>query len=181
MNLTEDAAPDPPPAESTEGWCADYDRGTVEREAREREYRREKFKWLHLARRTFPGNDKEKHVLRVLADHAWAGPDLDDLGRVDGECVLLTRTIQHETDGLSKRTVERAIAGLVSKGIIEREARGRARGGRGANRYRLLPSNPFEDRHQTRQGGAFGRQTRQGGAFKRVSVAGDRYTAVSRQ
>ena len=124
---------------------ADYDRGTAEREAREREYRREKFKWLHLVRRTFPGDDKQKHVLRCLADHAWAGPDPDDRGRVDGECVLLRRTIGLETD-LSEGTVKRAIAGLVSKGIIERETRGRRGGGRGANRYRILPHNPFENR-----------------------------------
>ena len=43
-------------------------------------------------------------------------------------------------------------AGLVGKGIIEREGRGRRGGGRGANRYRILPSNVFEE-EQTRQGG----------------------------
>ena len=140
MDLTENSAP-----QSNAEWLNDYDRGASEREAREREYRREKFKWIHLVRRTILQSHAEKHVLRCIADHAWAGPDLDDRGRVDGECVLLRRTIGRET-GLSEGTVKRAIAGLVDKAIIEREARGRRGGGRGANRYRILEHNPFEDR-----------------------------------
>ena len=132
-------------AQTHEAWYAEYDRASVEREAREREYRREKFKWIHLVRRTILESHAEKHVLRCLADHAWAGPDLDDRGRVDGECVVLVRTIARET-GLSRRSIERAIAGLEAKRIIEREGRGRRGGGRGANRYRILPRNPYEDR-----------------------------------
>ena len=145
MKSTENSAREPPSTQSTAAWLNDYDRGASEHEARERERRRVAFKWLRLVRRTFPGDDKQKHVLRCLADHAWAGPDPDDRGRVDGECVLLRRTIGLETD-LSEGTVKRAIAGLVDKGIIEREARGRRGGGRGANRYRILEHNPFEDR-----------------------------------
>ena len=111
----------------------------------ERESRREKFKWLRLMRRTILDNPAEKHVLRCLSDHAWAGSEPDGRAHADGECVLLIRTIQYET-GLSKRTVARAVTGLESKGIIVRESRGRGGGGggRGANRYRILPSNPYE-------------------------------------
>lgn len=143
MEYTENSAPEPRPAQSTAEWLSDYDRGASESEARERESRREKLKWHHLMRRTFPGDDKQKHVLRVLADHAWAGPDPQDLGRVDGESVLRVETIMAESH-LGERTVRRAIAGLVEKQIIESEARGRRGGGRGANRYRILPSNPYE-------------------------------------
>ena len=159
-------------AQSTEEWIADYDAAAAEREAREREYRREAFKWHRLVRRTILDHHADKHVLRCLADHAWAGPDPDDRGRVDGECVLLNRTIMRET-GMPRRTVERAIAALETKKIIERVSRGRRGGGRGANRYRILPTNAYEDGDQTRQGGAFDRQTRQGGAYKCARVAGD--------
>ena len=138
-------ADSPVSVQSTEEWLADYERGAVERAVRERAYRREKFKWHHLVRRTILDHHADKHVLRCLADHAWAGPDLEDRGRVDGECVLLRRTIVRET-GLPDRTVKRAIKDLVEKGIIERESRGRRGGGRGANLYRILPGNAFEDR-----------------------------------
>ena len=140
--------PDPRGAaqhQSNSEWCADYDVATVEREQRERQYRREKFKWYHLVRRTILEHHAEKHVLRCLGDHVWAGPDIEDKGRADGECVILRRTIERET-GLAKRTIERAISGLESKRIIVREARGRSGGGRGANRYRILPSNRYEVR-----------------------------------
>ena len=133
-----------PSAQSTDEWFEDYNRAAVEHEAQEREYRREKFKWYHLTRRTVLPSHAEKHVLRALADHAWAGPDLESKGRRDGECVVLIRTIERET-GLPRRTIERAIAGLEAKRIIERTSRGRRGGGRGANVYRILASNPFED------------------------------------
>ena len=148
-------------AQTNTAWLADYRCGEVAREEREREAKREAFKWLQLVRRTILDHHAEKHVLRVLADHAWAGPDLDGRGRNDGECVLLVRTIERET-ALPRRTVERAIAALVAKGIIERKGRGRRGGGRGANRYRILPSNVFEEE-----------QTRQGGGNKPARVAGD--------
>ena len=129
--------------QSSAAWLADYDRGAVEREIRERDEKARAFRWYHLMRRTILDHHAEKHVLRCLADHAQAGPDLDDHGRIDGECVLLMRTICLET-GLPRRTVERATAGLVEKDVITRETRGRRGGGRGANRYRILPRNPFE-------------------------------------
>ena len=128
---------------ATQEWYADYDRGTVERELREQEARREKFKWYHLVRRTILESSAEKHVLRCLADHAQAGPDLEGQGRRDGECVLLVRTICTET-GLPERTVRRAITELVKKRIIERVSRGRRGGGRGASAYRICPSNVYE-------------------------------------
>ena len=123
-------------------WGADYDQGTLDREQREQEYRREKFKWYHLVRSTILDHSDEKHVLRCLADHVWAGPDPEDLGRIDGECVILRRTIARETC-LPKRTIARAIAQLEAKQIIEQEHRGRRGGGRGANLYRILPCNPY--------------------------------------
>ena len=126
-------------------WGASYDEGTLDREQREHEYRREKFKWYHLARRTILDHHADKHVLRCLADHVWAGPDPEDLGRIDGECVILRRTIARETS-LPKRTIARAISQLEAKQIIEQEHRGRRGGGRGANLYRILPSNPYEVR-----------------------------------
>lgn len=122
-------------------WLADYDLGAVEREQREREARAESFKWYHLMRRTILDNHAEKHVLRCLADHAHAGPDSPL--RSGGECVVLRRTIVEET-GLSLTVVKEALAGLAAKDIIVRESRGRRGGGRGANRYRMLPSNPYE-------------------------------------
>ena len=136
-----------------EAWLEDYDRGAVERDAREREARREKWKWQHLVRRTILDSPAEKHVLRCLADHAWAGPDLDGRGREDGVCVLLIRTIARET-GHGEQTIRRAVAELERNGVIECEARGRRGGGRGANRYRILPANLFEV--QTGQSGRFG-------------------------
>ena len=106
----------------------------------------ERLKWLYLVRRTIlpEGKDKAKHVLRVLADHAWAGPNQDMPPRVDGECVLLMRTIACEAS-MSMSSAERAIKWLEAENIIERESRGRRGGGRGANLYRLLPSNGYED------------------------------------
>ena len=75
--------------------------------------------------------------------------------------MLLVRTIERET-GLKRRTVERAIAGLAAKRIIEREGRGRRGGGRGASLYRILARNPFECE-----------ENRQGGAIKAATVADD--------
>ena len=141
-----------PSAQSTAAWLADYDRGEVERKKWEREVRREPWKWHHLVRRTILDHHADKHVLRCLADHAWAGPDYDNRGREDGVCVLLVRTIERET-GLPKRTVERALLRLVRLEIIERESRGRRGGGRGASRYRILPSNPFEEKQNRHRGG----------------------------
>ena len=124
-------------------WWADYDRATVEQKACEREARREKWKWQHLVQRTILHDPDEKHVLRCLADHAWAGPDPEDRGRVDGQCCVLKRTIMIET-GIRRTKLTDALAGLVHKGIIEVQARGRPGGGRGASVYRILPSNPYE-------------------------------------
>ena len=105
----------------------------------------EKWKWLYLVRRTILplGKDGAKHVLRVLGDHAWAGPSFDIPGRVDGECVLLHSTIAREAS-MSTRSVRRALDWLAAERIIEVETRGRRGGGRGANRFRLLPTNPYE-------------------------------------
>ena len=102
------------------------------------------FRWLRLVRRTILDHHAEKHTLRVLGDHAWAGPDDEVLGRVAGGCVLRVATIERET-GLPHRTVQRALAGLEAKGIIVRERRGRKGGGRGANRFRILPNNMYEE------------------------------------
>lgn len=135
----------PPSGQSNVEWLANYQRTDVEVEEELRKARRAPWKWQHLVRRTLLANHAEKHVLRVLADHAWAGPDPDGRGREDGVCVLLRRTIARES-GLSDATVKRALSGLVRKQIIEREGRGRRGGGRGANLYRILPSNAFEDR-----------------------------------
>ena len=108
----------------------------------------EKLKWHRLMRRTILDDPDEKHVLRVLADHAWAGPDDEVLERVDGGCVLLRRTIVRET-GMSLSAVKRGIKGLDDKKIIERKPRGRRGGGRGANGYRILPRNGYEAEYQT--------------------------------
>ena len=74
---------------------------------------------------------------------------------------------------MPRRTVQRAIAGLEAKRIIVREKRGRRGGGRGANRYRILTSNPYEGKEQRCLGGAFGGQRCQGGANKGARVARD--------
>ena len=150
--------------QTVDDWDRDYDRGEVEREAWERDVRREPWKWHHLVRRTILDHPAEKHVLRCLADHAWAGPDLEGRGRRDGECVLLLRTIGRET-GLPARTIKRALAGLEAKGIIVRESRGRRGGGRGANLYRILARNPFEEDEPEQRG--------QGGPNKGAWVARD--------
>ena len=117
-------------------WLAEYGRGSVERELREREGKARAFQWYRLMRRTFPGTSNEKHVLRVLADHA----DIDS-----GTCCLKVSTICRET--LLKTTaVKMAIRGLADLGIIERTNRKRKWGGGfAANRYRILPSNPHEN------------------------------------
>ena len=105
----------------------------------------EKLKWQYLVRRTiFPlGRGTEKHLLRVLGEHAWAGPSLGVPGRKDGECVLLHSTIAREAS-MSARSVRRALDWLEAEGIIEVEARGRRGGGRAANRYRILSGNDYE-------------------------------------
>ena len=84
-------------AQTPAEWLANYARGEAEQEDRERKARRGAFKWYLLMRKTMLDNHAEKHVLRCLADHAWAGPDYDDRGRRDGECVLLVSTIVRET------------------------------------------------------------------------------------
>ena len=111
----------------------------------------EKLKWLLLVRRTVLAHHAEKHVLRCLGDHAWAGPDDPALSRYDGQCALLRRTIVRET-GLSEGSVKRAIGGLVAKGIIERRSRWRRGGGQGASVYRILPENDYEDGEHAGQG-----------------------------
>ena len=135
---------DKPESASNAEWGAEYDRAAAKHDALELEARRVKFKWYHLVRRTIiPEQPLEKAVLRCLADHAWAGPDTEGCGRVDGACVVLVRTIAKETS-LGKSTVRRVLTNLTAWGIIAKFARGRRGGGRGANGYRILPSNPFE-------------------------------------
>ena len=105
----------------------------------------EKLKWTYLVRRTILplGRGTEKHLLRTLSDHVWAGHSQGIPGRVDGECVLLHSTLAREMS-MSVRSIQRATDWLEGEGIIEVEPRGRKGGGRGANRFRLLPSNPYE-------------------------------------
>ena len=120
--------------QSSAAWLAEYDRGAVEREIRERDEKARAFRWYRLMRRTFPDTSNEKHVLRVLADHA----DIDT-----GTCCLKVSTICRETL-LKPTAIKTAIRGLVELGIIERTNRIRTWGGKAANRYRILPSNPCE-------------------------------------
>ena len=65
---------------TTDEWLGAYadgdGDGEKELEAQEREYKRGAFKWLNLMRQTILSDRDEKHVLRSLADHAWAGPEL---------------------------------------------------------------------------------------------------------
>ena len=105
----------------------------------------EKLKWIYLVRRTILplGRGTEKHLLRELGDHVWAGPSLGIPGRKDGQCVLLHSTLARELS-MSVRSVQRAAEWLKAENIIEVKPRGRRGGGRGANRYRLLPRNAFE-------------------------------------
>ena len=110
-------------------------RPAAECEDREREEKARAFQWYRLMRKTYPDTSNEKHVLRMIADHA----DIDT-----GTCCVKVSTICRETL-LKPTAVKTAIRGLVELGIIERTNRIRARGGgKAANRYRILPSNPCE-------------------------------------
>ena len=124
------------PTRDSGEWISAYNRGSVEHELRERKGKARAFQWYRLMRRTFPNTSNEKHVLRVLADHA----DIDS-----GTCCLKVSTICRET--LLKTTaVKMAIRGLADLGIIERTERKRKYGGGyAANRYRIFPSNPHEN------------------------------------
>ena len=113
---------------------SDEDRQQVAREIQEQVPRARAFVWYQLMRRTFPETSNEKHVLRVLADHA----DNDD-----GTCCVKQKTIAHESI-LGLTAVKDALNGLERQGIIERYKRMRSTGGKGASRYRILPSNPCE-------------------------------------
>ena len=105
----------------------------------------EKLKWIYLVRRTILplGRGTEKHLLRVLGEHVWAGPSLGIPGRKDGQCVLLNSTLAREMS-MSVRSVQRAAEWLEEAKIVEVKSRGRRGGGRGANRFRILPTSPYE-------------------------------------
>lgn len=83
---------------------------------------------MYVAAALLPLNGAEKAVLVCLIDHA---------NTKTGRCDPSEPTIAHELD-VPLRTVERAIAGLRTAGIVNLLRRGRAgKGGRASNAYHL--------------------------------------------
>ena len=101
-----------------------------------------------LGRRTAVGG-RERIALDALLDRIWTGEDCPRENRRNGQWTGWLDELRGDCGmSMSYATMKRAIAGLISRGVIERRLRGRVRvsRGRGKSTYTVNPANPCERR-----------------------------------